>query len=116
MSTPPTQNLAVAFRAEDFPRDGVPSADRAREAAELVVADEQTRTPLAYSLNSLRDGTLLVVYEPYPLVGDLRAVPSNDPVNRDITFSGKTERRTEWRSDHYRLNVGSALLHTTPKE
>ena len=107
-----TENLGITFRAADFPRDGAPSTKRAREVAERVLAEESIRTPLSHSLHSFNDGVLLIIHEPYPLVGDLRAVPSNDPINRDITFDGKTTRRTQWRSDNYRLTPGWALLGT----
>ena len=68
------QSLGIAFKAADFPLSGAPSTERAAVAARAFVTEVTRLAPAGCfpcSISDLNDGSLIVVYEPYPLVGEL---------------------------------------------
>lgn len=109
-----TQNLVISFKASDFPLGGLPSLARATAAA-AAFADEVTRLSpgnfFPYGINNLLDGSILVVYEPYPFVGDLVAIPFDGPdgdATGTVVLRGQAERRTEYARD-YPASAGHAV-------
>lgn len=110
-----TQNLLITFRATAFPqRDGSPSPERAHAAARAFVAEVTRTTPancFPSNINELNDGALVVVYEPYPYVGELEALPMGGPDGDStgvIMFSGHSTLRTEYAS-FYPAALGHAV-------
>ena len=99
------QNLSITFKASDFPAaEGRPAGERANAAAKAFAAEVSRLTPggcFPHHVHDFSDGSIVVVYEPYPYVGDLEAKPMGGPGGDStgvIALYGSQAMRTEFQS------------------
>lgn len=100
--------LAITFAAADFPVDGAPNPGRASAAARSFAANS-LRGLAGVRIEPIEDGAVVLVPEPYPFVGALKAVPAGQG---DINLLGKPRPRSSWEGNY--LGGDRIVLNVDP--
>lgn len=100
--------LAITFAATDFPVDGAPSLARADAAARSFAATG-LRGVTNLRLQPTDEGVDVLVPEPYPLVGQLKAVPAGQG---DVSLLGQPRPRAVWEGTY--LADNRVVLNADP--
>ena len=100
--------LAITFSGADFQVDGAPSRARADAAARAFAANT-LRTLGGVRIDPTEEGAVVLVPEPYPFVGMLKAIPAGQG---DVTLMGQPRPRTVWEGTY--LGDNRVALNVDP--
>lgn len=100
--------LAITFDGADFAVDGVPNHARADAAARTFAANG-LRGIGGIRIEPTEEGAVVLVPEPYPFVGLLKAVPAGQG---DINLLGQPRPRALWEGSY--LGDNRVVLNVDP--